>query len=75
LQALYILLTCVAFAIFLLFGARRGVHWLARRTGSIENGPSVFFMTIVVLVLFGSAFFTDIIGVNAIFGTDLSGLI
>jgi Kef-type K+ transport system membrane component KefB len=51
------------------------VHWLARRTGSIENGPSVFFMTIVVLVLFGSAFFTDIIGVNAIFGTDLSGLI
>jgi Kef-type K+ transport system membrane component KefB len=68
LQALYILLTCVAFVLFVLFGLRRAVHWLARKTGSIENGPSVFFMTMVILALFGSAFFTDIIGVNAIFG-------
>ncbi|KAH9949815.1 Sodium/hydrogen exchanger family-domain-containing protein [Amylocystis lapponica] len=73
--ALYILLACVAWALFLLFVVRHMIHWLARRTGSIENGPTVFFMTCVILMLFGSAFFTDIIGVQAIFGAFLAGLI
>lgn len=36
----------------------------------VESGPSVFFMTATIVVLFGSAFFTDIIGVHAIFGTS-----
>ncbi|KAG8692340.1 K(+)/H(+) antiporter [Ceratobasidium sp. 394] len=48
--------------------------WLARRTGSVENGPSPFFMTVTILLVFGSAFFTDIIGVHAIFGGFLAGL-
>jgi Kef-type K+ transport system membrane component KefB len=74
LQALYILLATVAFTIVLLTLGRRMIHWLARKTGSIEHGPTVFFMTVVVLVLFGSAFFTDIIGVNAIFGAFLVSL-
>ncbi|EPQ54638.1 hypothetical protein GLOTRDRAFT_77272 [Gloeophyllum trabeum ATCC 11539] len=75
LTALWILLTCVGWTLFLLFPVKRLLLWLARRTGSIENGPSMFFMTITVLLLFGSAFFTDIIGVHAIFGAFLAGLI
>ena len=51
------------------------MRWLARTTGSIESGPSLFFMTVTMMVLFGSAFFTDVIGVHAIFGAFLAGLI
>lgn len=41
LTALYILLTCVAWTLFVLFVVRRAIHWLARQTGSIESGPTV----------------------------------
>lgn len=46
LTALWILLICIGWALFLLFLVRRFVLWLARRTGSIENGPTTFFMTV-----------------------------
>ncbi|KAI0315605.1 Cation/H+ exchanger, partial [Amylostereum chailletii] len=75
LTALYILLVCVGWTIFLLVPVHLFFGWVARQTGSIENGPSIFFMTITILVLFGSAFFTDVIGVHAIFGAFLSGLV
>ncbi|KDQ62807.1 hypothetical protein JAAARDRAFT_190081 [Jaapia argillacea MUCL 33604] len=75
LTALWILMVCVGWALFLLFGVKRVLYILARRTGSIENGPSMFFMTVVMLIVFGSAFFTDVIGVHAIFGAFLAGLI
>ncbi|GJJ15877.1 hypothetical protein Clacol_010155 [Clathrus columnatus] len=75
LTALWILLACVGWTLFLLFIVRRAVVWLAHRTGSIENGPTTFFMTAVMLMVFASAFFTDVIGVNAIFGGFLVGLI
>lgn len=68
LTALYILLTCVAFTIFLMWPARIALLWFARYTGSTENGPTMFFMTVTMIVLWACAFFTDIIGVNAIFG-------
>jgi Kef-type K+ transport system membrane component KefB len=32
-------------------------------------------MTVTILILFGSAFFTDIIGVHAIFGAFVAGII
>jgi Kef-type K+ transport system membrane component KefB len=67
-MALYILLCCVGWTLFLLFPVRWGLHWLAVKTGSIETGPTTVFMTITILIVFGSAFFTDIIGVHAIFG-------
>lgn len=35
----------------------------------VEHGPSVLFMTITMMVMLGSSFFTDIIGVHPIFGT------
>ncbi|KAK7033670.1 K(+)/H(+) antiporter [Paramarasmius palmivorus] len=53
-----------------------GFVWLARRTGSLEQGtPTTLMMTVTLLVVFISAFFTDIIGVHAIFGGFLAGLI
>lgn len=64
LMALWILLTCVGWTLFLLFIVKRVLYWIARRTGSIRDGPTMFFMTVTMLLLFGSAFFTDVIGVR-----------
>lgn len=75
LTALWILMVCVGWTLVLLFPVKRIFAWLARRTGSVENGPTIFFMTITILVLFGSAFFTDVIGVHAIFGAFIAGLV
>ncbi|QRV92391.1 Sodium/hydrogen exchanger family [Ceratobasidium sp. AG-Ba] len=74
LTALYVLLCAVAWTLVILFPIKRSMLWMARRTGSTENGPSPLFMTITILLVFGSAFFTDIIGVHAIFGGFLAGL-
>lgn len=86
LTAVYILLACIGWTLFLLFPVKAALFWLARRTGSskllvfnhrfsvikfctsVESGPSLFFMTVTMMIVFGSAFFTDVIGVHAIFG-------
>ena len=68
LTALWVLLTCVGWTLFLLLLVKRVVLWVAIRTGSITGGPSKSFMTFVMLLMFGSAFFTDVIGVHPIFG-------
>lgn len=69
LTALYVLLTSVGYVIFLMYPVRWTFLYLARRTGSLETGqPTAFMMTITLLVVFISAFFTDVIGVHAIFG-------
>ncbi|KAJ7759200.1 Sodium/hydrogen exchanger family-domain-containing protein [Mycena metata] len=75
LTALYILLVCVGWTLLLMFPGRMALLWLARKTGSIENGPTIFFMTVTILMVFGSAFFTDVIGVHAIFGAFVAGII
>ncbi|KAJ6581623.1 Sodium/hydrogen exchanger family-domain-containing protein [Mycena capillaripes] len=75
LTALWILMVCVGWTLFLFFPVKLALRWLALKTGSIENGPSMFFMTITILLVFGSAFFTDVIGVHAIFGAFIAGLI
>ncbi|KAH7927084.1 hypothetical protein BV22DRAFT_1193893 [Leucogyrophana mollusca] len=75
LTALYILIICVAFTLLLLYPVKRLMFWLARVTGSLENGPTVFYMTFTIIVLWACAFFTDIIGVGAFFGSFLAGII
>ncbi|CAE6385977.1 unnamed protein product [Rhizoctonia solani] len=74
LTALYVLLCAVGWTLFILYPIKRAMVWLARWTGSVESGPSPLFMTATILLVFGSAFFTDIIGVHAIFGGFLAGL-
>jgi Kef-type K+ transport system membrane component KefB len=69
LTALWVLLASVGYTLLLLFPVRWGYRWLAERTGSLERGsPSPLMMTISLLVVLISAFFTDIIGVHPIFG-------
>jgi Kef-type K+ transport system membrane component KefB len=68
LTALWILLICAGWVLFMLFPVRYVSRWFARYTGSVENGPTTLFMTFTMLVAFASAFFTDVIGVHAIFG-------
>ncbi|KAG2088910.1 Sodium/hydrogen exchanger family-domain-containing protein [Suillus cothurnatus] len=75
LTALWILLTCIAFTAFLMWPVRIALLRFARFTGSTENGPTMFFMTVTILVMWACSFFTDIVGVNAIFGAFLAGLI
>ena len=61
--AVYVLLTGLAWTLFMLIPVRIGFKWLARRTGSLESGqPSTFIMLVMFLMVFTSAFFTDIIG-------------
>ncbi|KAF9240241.1 Sodium/hydrogen exchanger family-domain-containing protein [Melanogaster broomeanus] len=72
---LWILLICVAFTVFLLWPVKWVMLWLARKTGSTENGPTMFYMTTVMILLWACAFFTDSVGVNAIFGAFLAGII
>ncbi|KIJ07232.1 hypothetical protein PAXINDRAFT_19572 [Paxillus involutus ATCC 200175] len=75
LTALWTLLICIAFTIFLLWPVKSFLLWLARKTGSTENGPTMFYMTVVMILLWACAFFADIVGVNAIFGAFLAGII
>ncbi|KAK0461621.1 Sodium/hydrogen exchanger family-domain-containing protein [Desarmillaria tabescens] len=76
LTALWVLLTSVGYVIFLMFPVKWAYVWLCRRTGSLDQGsPTALTMTVTLLIVFISAFFTDIIGVHAIFGGFLAGLI
>lgn len=64
LSALYILLTGVAWTLFILFPVRWGFHYVARKSGSLDGRgePSTFMMMLTFILVFTSAFFTDIIG-------------
>ena len=69
LTALWVLMASAGYTLLLLYPGAWALHWLARRTGSLEQGtPTPFMMTVTLLVVLVSAFFTDIIGVHAIFG-------
>ncbi|KAI6139319.1 Sodium/hydrogen exchanger family-domain-containing protein [Pisolithus tinctorius] len=52
-----------------------GAHRPVDIPRSTVNGPTMFYMTVVMIVLWASSFFTDIVGVNAIFGAFLVGVI
>ncbi|KAK0565880.1 K(+)/H(+) antiporter [Tilletia horrida] len=74
LTALYVLLTTIAYALFLFLGVRPVFVWLAKRTGSLENGPTQTMTTITILLVLISAWFTDIVGVHARLKTNLGAL-
>lgn len=70
-----ILLTYVAFIAFLMWPVRIELLRFARFTGSTEDGPTILFMAVTVVVLWACAFFADIVGISAIFGAFLTGVI
>lgn len=72
LVALYVLLTGVGFALFLLLPVKWAYVWLARWSGSLETGHPTTMMTTITLVIVAiSAFFTDVIGIHPIFGESI----
>lgn len=89
--ALYVLLVAVGWVLFLVFAVKPVFHWALRRTGSIQNGPTQGMIAVTVLLVLTSSWFTSkqftihfseryltilgIIGVHAIFGAFLVGLI
>ncbi|KAI0321178.1 cation/H+ exchanger [Amylostereum chailletii] len=76
LTALYVLLTGVGYIFFLLFPVKWLYVWTARRYGGLDRGePTSMMMTITFVMVLFSAFFTDIIGIHAIFGGFLAGLV
>jgi hypothetical protein len=75
LTALYVLLTCVAFALFLTFAVRPVFLWILRRENALTEGPSQGIIVLTLMIALGSSFFTGVIGVHAIFGAFMAGLI
>ena len=51
----------VAWTLFILYPIRWAYKWLARATGS-DEAPTPLFMTATILLVFASAFMTDVIG-------------
>ncbi|KAH9907350.1 K+ homeostasis protein Kha1 [Xylariomycetidae sp. FL2044] len=75
LAALYVLLVAVGWVLFLVFLVRPVFHWALRKTGSIQNGPTQGMIALTILLVLTSSWFTNMIGVHAIFGAFLVGLI
>lgn len=73
--ALYVLLTCVGYVLFLVYIIRPAFLFILKRTGSLQNGPTQSVVALTILMTLASAFFTGIIGVHPIFGAFLIGLI
>merc|ERR1712000_501632 len=75
LTALYVFLTAAAWVLFLVFAIRPAFLWVLRRTDSIQNGPSQGITALTLLLVLASSWFTAAIGVHAIFGAFLIGVI
>lgn len=67
--AFYVLLTGAGYTLFILLPVRWAFRWFARKTGCLEKGePTAFMMTVILVLVLISAFFTDVIGIHPIFG-------
>ncbi len=73
--ALYVVLATIGWILFLIFLVKPALHWVLRRTGSLQNGPSQGIVTLILILTLFSSWFTGIIGVHPIFGGFLVGLI
>lgn len=75
LAALWVLLTCVGYLLFLVYIVRPAFIYYLRRTRALQDGPSQGIISLTLLIALASAFFTGIIGVHPIFGAFMAGLI
>ncbi|KAF1974389.1 K(+)/H(+) antiporter-like protein 1 [Bimuria novae-zelandiae CBS 107.79] len=75
LTALYILLCCVGFILFLVYVVRPAFIWVLRKNRALQDGPSQGMIVLTLLLCLACSFFTGVIGVHAIFGAFLAGLI
>lgn len=70
--ALYVFLACIGWILFLCYPVRIAFHWILRRNGSLQNGPSQSMICLTILLCLTSSWFTGIIGVHPIFGGKYS---
>lgn len=75
LTALWVLLTCVGYTLFLVYAVRPAFVWVLRKNRAIQDGPSQGIIALTLIVCLASAFFTGIIGVHPIFGAFMAGMI
>ncbi|PKY07094.1 hypothetical protein P168DRAFT_231317 [Aspergillus campestris IBT 28561] len=75
LTALWVFLVCVGYVLFLSFIFRPVFLRFLQRTGSLQKGPSQSVVALTLMIALASAFFTQVIGVHAIFGGFLIGLL
>ncbi|KAJ5902584.1 hypothetical protein N7495_003112 [Penicillium taxi] len=73
--ALWVLLVCVGYMLFLVFVFRPLFLRFLEHTGSLQKGPSQSVVTLTLMIALVSAFFTQAIGIHAIFGGFAIGLI
>ncbi|CAH7668764.1 Sodium/hydrogen exchanger family-domain-containing protein [Phakopsora pachyrhizi] len=73
--ALYVMLVVLGWILFLALFVRPVFLIIARKSGSFESGPTPGVTCLVLLLTFFSAWFTQILGVHAIFGGFLVGAI
>ncbi|KAF9973389.1 K(+)/H(+) antiporter [Actinomortierella ambigua] len=74
LTPLYVILLSIAWILILVFAFRPLFHFMIRVTKS-QDEPSQTMMAFTMFSVLASAFVTDIIGIHAIFGSFLVGLI
>lgn len=72
---LYVILCSIGIILVLTFAVRPLFIYFAKKNGGLQRGPSEMMMAVIILLVLLSAFYTDIIGVHAIFGGFLVGLI
>ncbi|KAF3180119.1 K(+)/H(+) antiporter [Orbilia oligospora] len=72
--ALYVLLVAIGYISFLFLAIKPAFHWYLRKTGNLKN-PSQGALTVTLLLCLASAWFANVIGIHAIFGGLVVGLI
>ncbi|KAJ1658044.1 K(+)/H(+) antiporter [Dispira simplex] len=72
---LWVLLCVAGFVVFLFLVGRPLLNKFFVYTNSFENGPNQQVMVVIFVLVLASAWFTEIIGVHAIFGGFLIGVI
>lgn len=75
LTALWVLLVCAGYVLFLVLIFRPLFLRFLIKTGSLQKGPSQSVVALTLLIALASSFFTQVIGVHAIFGGFLIGLL
>ncbi|KAK9240839.1 Sodium/hydrogen exchanger family-domain-containing protein [Lipomyces kononenkoae] len=73
--ALWIILVACGWVLFLFLIVKPIFRYAARRSGSLDTGPTQLMMVFTFLVVLVSAFFTSMIGVHPIFGGFLAGMV
>ncbi|KAL2785051.1 Sodium/hydrogen exchanger family-domain-containing protein [Aspergillus keveii] len=75
LTALWVLLVCFGYVLFLCLVFRPLFLRFLNYTGSLQKGPSQEVVMVTIMCALASSFFTQVIGVHAIFGGFLIGLL